>query len=157
MIRLSRAFLVALSLAVFAASCGSPTAPTITTTTTTTTTTSTTSYTTVTETYTGTLVAGATDTYHFHATPGAMTATMTSLPSNLLPAIGFGLGTWDNTTSTCSLVVATAAAQQGTVLVGTASIESDFCVRVWDVNGFAAGYTQPYTVTVNHYAVATGS
>ncbi len=151
----SGAFLVALTLAALAASCGSPTSPTITTTTTTTTsTTSTTSYTLATETYDGTLTTGGSNTYIFHATPGVINVTMASMnPSTLLPPIGLGLGTYDGTT--CTLVVQTSATTPGTVLTATASIEYDFCVKVWDVNGFAAGYVQTYEITASHYKVAS--
>lgn len=150
----SRAFLLALPLAVLVAGCGSPTSPTVTTTTTTTTsTTTTTTTTTATVTYTGTLVANAKDTYVFAATPGSITVTMTALdPNTVLPAIGMGLGTWNGTA--CTLVVSTTAAQVNTQLVGTASLTSNFCVQVWDVNGFAPGYVQNYTVTATHYKVA---
>jgi hypothetical protein len=99
-------------------------------------------------------VANAKDTYVFAATPGSITATMIALtPSNLLPAIGMGLGIWDGTT--CTVVASTTSAQVGTQVVGTASLASNFCVQVWDVNGFAPGYVQGYQVTVLHYKVAS--
>ena len=154
-----RAFLLALILAPLVAGCGSPASPTVTTTTTTTTTsTSTTAYTTATETYDGSLITGGSNVYTFQATPGLITVTMVTLtPSNLLPAIGLGLGTWDGTT--CNLVVSTTAAIVGTQLFATASIASTppaaFCVRVWDVNGFAAGYVQQYEVTALHYKLSS--
>lgn len=158
MIRLFRAFLVASGLAVLAASCGSPTSPTITTTTTTTTT-STTSYVQVTDTYDGSLAANGRNTIPptgFAATPGTITVTVTALqPSTLLPALGLGLGTWDGTT--CNIVVVPAlgtVVQVGTSITGTASIASNFCVQIWDVNGFAPGYVQNYTITVQHYKVS---
>ncbi len=91
----------------------------------------------------------------FDATPGVITVTMTALdPNVILPAIGMGLGTFDVPSSTCSLVVSTTAVQVGTAIVATASIASSattkFCVQVWDVNGFASGYVQNFTLTVAH-------
>jgi hypothetical protein len=150
----SRTCLVALTLVALVAGCGTPTSPTITTTTTTTTTsTSTTTYTTATETYNGSLSSGGSNIYNFDATPGLITVTMVSMtPSTLLPAIGLGLGIWDGTN--CTIVVQNVASQPGTVVTGTASIASHFCVRVWDVNGFGSGYVQNYQVTALHYKVA---
>jgi hypothetical protein len=152
----SRACLLALPLAVLVAGCGSPASPTVTTTTTTTTTsTSTTTYVAFTETYTGALHSGQTDTNHFYATPGVITVTMTVMdPNTLIPPIGLGLGIWDATAGTCNLVVATTAAAPGSVVTGTASIAHDFCVQVWDVNGFGSTYVQNYTVTAVHFKVA---
>ena len=157
----SRAFLLALPLAVLVAGCGSPTSPTVTTTTTTTTTSTTTTITSALDTYSGTIVAGGRNTLPpppatgFDATPGVITVTMTALdPNVILPAIGMGLGTFDVPSSTCSLVVSTTAVQVGTAIVATASIASSattkFCVQVWDVNGFASGYVQNFTLTVAH-------
>jgi hypothetical protein len=145
----SRALLLVLPMAAMVAGCGTPTAPS-TTTTTTTSTTSTTTYVSATETYTGALTTGGSDLYHFHATPGLIVLTMVTLdPSTLLPPIGLGLGTWDGVS--CTLVLQTTAANAGTVITGTASVEADFCVRIWDPSGFAAGYVQNYSMTAVHY------
>ncbi len=152
----SRAFLVALTLAALVAGCGNPTAPSVTTTTTTTTTSSSTTATVAkTETYPGTITTGVRNTYHFPATPGTITLTMTALdPNVLLPAVGMGLGTYDLATNTCTLVVSTTAAQAGIILTGTATVSYEFCVQVWDASGFAPGYTATYTVTAVHQALA---
>jgi hypothetical protein len=149
----SRALLLVLPMAAMVLGCGSPTSPSTTTTTTTTTTTSTTTFVSKTETYNGALTTGGSDVYHFHATPGVITLTLVSLPSTLLPPIGLGLGTWDGVS--CTLVLQTTAANEGTVITGTASIESDFCVRIWDPAGFAAGYVQNYQMTAVHFQAST--
>jgi hypothetical protein len=146
----SRALLLVLPMAALVLGCGTPTTPTSTTTTTTTSTTSTTSFVSATETYTGSLTTGGSNVYTFHATPGVITLTLVSLdPSTLLPPIGLGLGTWDGVS--CTLVLQTTAANVGTVITGTASVEADFCVRIWDPSGFAAGYVQNYQMTAVHY------
>jgi hypothetical protein len=130
----------------------------VTTTTTTTTTTTSTTVTTGLDPYSGSIVAGGRNTIPaagFDAQPGVITVTMTVLdPNVVLPAIGMGLGIFDVASATCNLVVGTTAAQVGTIVTGTASIASSattkFCVQVWDVNGFAAGYVQGFTLTVSY-------
>lgn len=159
----SRALLLALTLAALVAGCGTPTSPTQTTTTTTvTTSTTTTSYVTKTETETGAVGAGGrvtVPTGGFDATPGVITVTMTALdPSTLLPAIGMGIGTFDVASSTCTIVVQKTAVVVNTQVVATASIPTTaalkFCVQVWDVNGFGTGYVQNFTLTIAHQALA---
>jgi hypothetical protein len=158
----SRALLLVLPMAAIVAGCGTPTTPSSNTTTTTTTTTSTTTYVSATETYDGSLTTGGSNVYTFHATPGVITVTLASLvdaatqqPPSLVPPLGLGLGTWDATTSVCTLVLQTTAANAGTVITGTASIESDFCVRIWDPAGFASGYTLNYQITAVHFKAAS--
>ena len=151
-----RACLLALILAPLVAGCGSPASPTVTTTTTTTTTSTSVTITSALVTYDGSLATGGRNTHPpggFDAQPGLITVTMTKLdPKVILPAIGMGLGTFDVASSTCNLVVSATSVQEGTFITGTASVASSattkFCVQVWDVNGFAAGYVQTYELTV---------
>jgi ABC-type transport system substrate-binding protein len=147
----SRALLFVLPLAVFVGACGSPTTPTTTTTATTTTTTTTTPTTvSTTETYNGVLVSGASNLHTFHTMPGVVTVTLVSLdPSTLYPPVGLGLGMWDGTT--CALVLQSTLAEPATALVGTASVETDLCVKVWDPTPFASDYILKYQVTAVHY------
>ena len=158
----SRALLLVLPMAAMVAGCGTPTTPSSNTTTTTTTTTSTTTYVSATETYNGSLTTGGSNVEHFAATPGVITVTLVSLvdaatsqPPSLVPPLGLGLGTWDDTTSTCTLVLQTTAANAGTVITGTASVASNFCVRIWDPAGFASGYTLNYQITAVHFKAAS--
>ena len=157
----SRAVLLVLPMAAMVAGCGTPTTPTSTTTTTTTSTTTTT-YVSATESYDGSLTTGGFRVEHFAATPGTITVTLVSLldaatsqPPSLVPPLGLGLGTWDDTTSTCTLVLQTTAANAGTVITGTASVASNFCVKIWDPAGFASGYTLNYQITAVHFKAAS--
>jgi hypothetical protein len=146
-----RAVLFVLPFALLASACGTPATPTTTSTTTTTTTTSTSTVVSTTETFTGTLVSGGANLHTFHTMPGVVTATLVSLdPSTLYPPVGFGLGMWDG--SSCTLVLLSTTAAPATALVGTASIETDLCVKVYDPSTFAPGYTLNYTVTAVHFA-----
>ncbi len=150
----SRALLVALPVAaLLAAGCGSPTAPSTTTTTTTTTSTATSTLTTVP--INGSLTTGGsspdTAPYVFHAMPGLVTLTLVSLdPSTLYPPLGMALGTWDGVS--CTRVLQTTAATPGTVFTATASVEGNFCVKMWDPTGFAPGYTLNYVLSLTYYA-----
>lgn len=147
-----RPLVFVLPLAALMSACGSPTAPTTTASTTTTTTTTTTSTTvSATETFNGSLVSGDTKVHTFHTMPGVVTLTLVSLdPSTLYPPLGLGLGMWDGIT--CTLVLASTTAAPATVMTGTASVETDLCVKVWDPGPFATDFTLGYQVTVTHLA-----
>lgn len=146
-----RPLVFVLPLAALMSACGSPTTPTTTTGTTTTTTTTTVS---ATETFNGSLVSGDTKVHTFHTMPGVVTLTLVSLdPSTLYPPVGLGLGMWDGIT--CTLVVASTTAAPATVLTGTASVETDLCVKVWDPGPFATDFTLGYQVTAVHRAKAS--
>jgi hypothetical protein len=146
-----RPLVLVMSLAVLVVACGTPTTPTATTTATTTTTTTATtpSYTSVTETYKGALVAGGANLYTFHTMPGVLTVTLVSLdPATFSSPIGLSVGMWDGTT--CTVVIDSTAATAGTPEVGTASVESDVCVKVSDPSVLPADFTLNYVVTAVH-------
>jgi hypothetical protein len=149
----SRLSLVVLPLALLVSACGSPTTPTSTViTTTTTTSTSGVTTTATTETYNGTLASGGTNYHVFHTLPGLMSITLVSIaPSTILPPFGFGFGMWDSTTSTCNLVLSTTAASPGLALTGTAGIETDVCIKVWDPTPFDPSLVLNYQVTATHF------
>jgi len=146
-----RLFAVLSPLAALVAGCGSPATPTTTTTTTTTSTTSTASTVTTTETYSGSLGSGATNFHVFHTLPGPFVVTLQSIdPSTIYPPLGMGFGMWDG--SSCVVVLSTQSAVPTTVLTGTASIETDVCVKMWDPTPWDPSFTLAYTVTALHYA-----
>jgi hypothetical protein len=145
-----RACLVALVLAFFVASCSDTISSPSSTTTTTTTTSSTATTTTVTETFDGTLNSGQSKIHVFHTLPGVFTLTVVQLePSAVLPPVGVGFGLWDGTT--CTDVLTTVSAVPNTVLTGTASIETDVCVRVWDPTPWSPTLMITYSLAVVHY------
>jgi hypothetical protein len=139
--------------AVLVAACGSPASPSSTTTTTTSTTTTTTSTTTVsnTETFTGTLGSGGSNYHIFHTLPGVFTVTLVSVsPDTVLPPLGMGFGMWDGTT--CTPVLSTLSAVASTVMTGTASIETDVCIKMYDPTPWDPAFTLSYTLTAVHFA-----
>jgi hypothetical protein len=149
--QLLRALAVVIPLSILAATCGGTvTSPSITTTTTTTTT-STTSTVSKTDTFSGTLGSGGSNVHVFNTLAGTFGVTMASIdPSAVLPPLGLAFGMWDGTS--CTQVLTTQSAVVGTVMVGTASIETDVCIQVWDPTPWASGFTLSYSVTAIHYA-----
>ena len=65
--------------------------------------------------------------------------------------VGFGIGSWDATTSTCGPLLAwNNSATPGTIIIGNA-LAGNFCVQVYDVGTLAAGAQTNYTLTATHY------
>jgi hypothetical protein len=141
-----------LPLALLVAACGdSATSPSTTSTTATgTSTSSTTSTELVTATFDGTLTSGSANYHVFHTMPGVFTVTLTSTDQPGNPALGMGFGMWDGLT--CTAVLATLSAVPTTALTGTASIETDVCLKMWDPTPWDADLTLNYKLTVVHYA-----
>jgi len=82
---------------------------------------------------------------------GAMSIVMTSIQPDSTLVLGFGVGTWDPTTSTCGQLLAwNNTTSPGTIIVGNALVGS-FCIQVYDVGNLASGGTTTYTFTVTHY------
>jgi hypothetical protein len=146
------ALLMILPLAALVAACGdSPTSPTTTSTNTVTTSSSTTTSTvSVTETFSGTLGSGGEKYHVFHTMPGVFSVTLASIDQSTNPGLGMAFGMWDG--KTCSEVLTAPATVVLTSLPGTASIETDVCIRMWDPVTWETGFTLSYSVTVVHYA-----
>ena len=104
----------------------------------------------VTETFAGSVPPNGAQTHSFAtAGSGTVTATLKSITPDPALVIGFSLGNWNPTSSTCQIVLANDAATGGTVLTGTMSGIGNLCVRVYDV-GNIAGNPAAYTVEVVH-------
>ncbi len=142
------AFILALSVSL--TTCNSnTTSPTATTTTTTTS-----SGVSTTENYTGSLGAGGSQLYTFHTLPGTVTTTLVSIsPTVFTGGVGLDIGTWDGTT--CTAILGSAAATTGTILTGTATIETDLCVRIYDPGNFAPSFVMTYQITVVHQVASS--
>lgn len=79
---------------------------------------------------------------------GALSATLTAIEPEAA-IIGLSLGTWNAGSNVCQIILANDAAPVGAVIVGTASVAGNFCVRVNDVGKLTA--TAAYFLTVQHY------
>jgi len=131
------------------AGCGSSSsASTVTTPTTTTTATLTT------DTFTGSIDQNGTATYPFTVTTAGygLLAGYTSISPSSVAALGLGIGSWDATSSTCSLNVSQndTGRSGSTALSGTPS-NGSYCLRIYDAGNIPAGVAASYTVQVQHY------
>jgi hypothetical protein len=105
----------------------------------------------VTETFTNTLAPNGAFTNPFTAaSPGMITATLTTIAPDTTVAVGFTLGTWNASTSVCSATLSNDLAIQGSALTATAQTAGLYCVRVFDVGKVTAATPTTYTVTVTH-------
>jgi hypothetical protein len=103
----------------------------------------------VTETFSGTLVSGGSILHTFHTMPGLVIVTLDSLdPAADAPLIGLGIGMWDGLS--CQIVLQTPLGAPGSELIGTASIDSQVCVQVWDLGTLAADAALKYRMTAIH-------
>ncbi len=102
----------------------------------------------VTETFSGTLVSGGTNIHTFHTMQGPLTVTLESLEPTDVTSIAVGIGMWDGLS--CQLVLQAPLAGQGAALPGTASIETQVCIKVWDPGTLASDATAKYTVSAVH-------
>ena len=116
----------------------------------------------ITETFKGTLFKNAAYTHPFTVTDSGdvsvflLQSVDPSNPDNNAIPIGVSLGTWNNISGSCAVVVArdnivpanTDNPSQGQ-LVGRATAAGNLCVRVYDV-GFVTGSTN-YELLIDHY------
>ncbi len=103
----------------------------------------------ITETFQGTLNINGAITHPFVVgTPGGVTATLVTVSPNVDVPVGMSIGTWNQTTQSCQIVIANDLALPGRVLVGTAQTSGAFCVRMYDVGRLTE--SSDYEVSVSH-------
>jgi hypothetical protein len=83
-------------------------------------------------------------------TSGTVTATLTTVGPDVTKPIGFALGTFNTTASTCQIVLANDLALQGATLSAAASSAGTYCVRLYDTGFVVADTPSTFTVTVVH-------
>ncbi len=137
------AVLVLPILAALVSACGTPTEPTATAPPS-----ATAGLVPVTEAFSGTLVSGGVNVHTFHTMQGFVQVTLDSLDPTDAPFIGLDMGMWDGLS--CQLVLQSPLTAQGEWLPGTASIETQICVRVWDPGTLASDATVKYKVSAVH-------
>lgn len=105
----------------------------------------------VTDTFPGTVGSNDAKSHDFPiATSGTVTATLKTIGSDNTLVVGFNLGTWNTTTSSCTVVFANDAATAGAVLTGTMTNAGAGCVRIYDVGNIAASTSAAYSIEVVH-------
>jgi hypothetical protein len=107
-----------------------------------------------TDTFTGSIDQNGTAIYPFTVTTAgySLLAGYTSISPASVAALGLGIGSWDATSSTCSLNVSQndTGRSGSTALSGTPN-NGNYCVRIYDAGNIPAGTTASYTVQVQHY------
>lgn len=82
----------------------------------------------------------------------ALLAGYTSISPSTVPALGLGIGSWDASTSSCSLNISqNDTARSGNTGLSGTSNSGTYCVRVYDGGNIPAGVTTSYTLQVQHY------
>jgi hypothetical protein len=131
-----------LVLAGLVSACGTPTEPTDTTPPS-----ATAGLVPVTAAFSGTLVAGGSNVHTFHTMQGLLKVTLDSVDPADAPLVAMGIGMWDGLS--CQLVLYTSSTQ-GAELPGTAAIETQVCIRVWDPGTLATDAKLTYKVSAVH-------
>jgi len=109
----------------------------------------------VTETFTGSLGQGGTDTPHtftVNSSGNQLAAGFTSIGPTTVTSLGVGVAVWETASNTCDLN----QSQNGAATVGSTAIsatagQGSYCLRIYDGGNIPAGTTATYTVQVQHY------
>ena len=104
----------------------------------------------MTETFNGSIAQNGTS---LHFTVGyTLLAGYMSISPSTVPALGLGIGSWDSSTSSCSLNVSqNDTARSGSTGLSGTSNSGSYCVRVYDGGNIPAGVTASYSLQVQHY------
>jgi hypothetical protein len=104
---------------------------------------------TTTETFNGTInVNGAAVHVVSISAAGSMTATLTEVAPDASIAVGFALGIWNSTTSTCQHVIPNDNALQGQILSGAVSGPGQVCARIYDTGKLTGALN--YGISITH-------
>ena len=107
-----------------------------------------------TDTFSGSIEQNGSAVHAFTVTDSGYTVLVgfTSLSPSSVTALGLGIGSWDASTSSCSLNVSqNDAARSGNTALSGTSNSGSYCVRVYDGGNIPSGVTAAYTVQVQHY------
>jgi len=108
----------------------------------------------VTENFNGSIEQNGSRVHTFTVTNAgySLLAGLTSLSPSSITALGLGIGSWDSSTSTCSLNVSqNNTARSGSTGLSATPGSGDYCLRVYDGGNIPAGVTASYTVQIQHY------
>ena len=102
----------------------------------------------VTETFSGTLVYRGSNIHTFHTMPGPVTVTLVSIEPADAPVIAVAIGMWDGIS--CQPVLESYGSVPTTALIGTASMDSSVCIKVWDASTLAEDAALKYQLSAVH-------
>lgn len=82
----------------------------------------------------------------------SLLAGFTSLSPASVAALGLGIGSWDSSTSTCSLNLSqNDTARSGSTGLSGSANSGSYCLRIYDGGNIPAGVSASYAVQVQHY------
>lgn len=103
--------------------------------------------TTITDTFSGTVAAGATSVHPFTSKAGGtVSLTLTAVGPDAAAVLGLGLGAWNG--AACTVQISTTTAKAGEVYQASVAAAGNYCVAVSDVGTSPADTT--YSVQVAH-------
>ena len=94
-----------------------------------------------------TLLLNGANTDRFTTAPGEINVRLKTLAPVETVTIGMALGIWKN--ASCSIVIADDNAVFNALLIGTATGDGEFCVRMYDVGKLTT--PTDYTIEVTHF------
>jgi hypothetical protein len=107
-----------------------------------------------TDTFTGSIDQNGTAVFPFTVNTSGygLLAGYTSISPTSVAALGLGIGSWDASTSSCSLNISQndTGRSGSTALSGTPNSGS-YCVRIYDAGNIPAGVSASFTVQIQHY------
>jgi hypothetical protein len=104
---------------------------------------------TTTETFEGTINTNGAMTHTFSVSVGGgVTATLLQVAPDPATAVGFAIGTWNPTSSSCQVTISNDNAVQGAILTGNASRAGTLCARIYDTGRLTGALG--YTISVTH-------
>lgn len=104
--------------------------------------------------FSGSIAQNASAVHTFSVTNSGYTLLVgyTSISPSTVTALGVGIGSWDASTSSCSLNVSqNDTARSGNTAISGTSNSGSYCIRVYDGGNIPSGVTATYTVQVQHY------
>jgi hypothetical protein len=107
----------------------------------------------ITDNFTGTLTTGGVGTHTFTIKEGDQltTVTLTQAGPPATITMGLGIGSWNASTSVCTLLQGGAVQAAPTPQLNGYTNVGTYCVQVLDVGNIAEGQSVNYAVTVTHY------
>jgi hypothetical protein len=107
-----------------------------------------------TDTFTGSIDQNGTAVYPFTVNTSGygLLAGYTSISPSSVAALGLGIGSWDASSSTCSLNVSqNDTGRSGSTAISGTPSSGSYCIRIYDAGNIPAGVAASYTVQVQHY------
>jgi hypothetical protein len=107
-----------------------------------------------TDTFSGSIEQNGAAVHSFTVTSSGYTllAGYTAISPASVTALGVGIGSWDTSTSSCSLnITQNDTARSGSTAISGTVNSGNYCVRIYDAGNIPAGASASYSVQIQHY------